>query len=302
MTVAELQREFLASDGQKIAPEDFFILLAHAAHKEKTFLLAHPEYTLDKTGLALVRDFFKRRLRCEPVAFIVGHKEFFGYDFRVTKDTLIPRPETELLVDLALDRILNFESGISAQKGKPATFVDIGTGSGNIVISLVKTLLIKFKIQDSRFNFFATDISEKALMVAEKNAKAHDVDQVIAFLRGDLLAPYTKEYLRPDTSLIIVANLPYLSEAIYRDSDDAVRKFEPRSALVSERGGLDHYYRLLEEVKDIRAKLPSITIFLEISPEQADVLKKHILSIFPTAHVTTHKDLAGKDRTVEICL
>jgi len=292
MTVAELQKMFLPT----LAPEDFFILLAHATKKEKVFLLAHPEYALDPKDETLAEDCFRRRLKHEPTAYIVGHKEFYGYDFFVTQDTLVPRPETEQLVELALNRILNLESRISAQKERPVTLVDIGTGSGNIVISLAKTILTKFKIQNSRFNFIATDISEKALAVAKENAKIHNVDQMIAFLHGDLLDPCLP-YIRLDREIIITANLPYLSREIYQATADDVKKFEPENALVSDQAGLEHYHRLLDQIKALPK--PAV-LFLEISPEQTVTLKKYIHSLFPSAKVHIHKDLAQKERIVEI--
>lgn len=299
MTIAELQQEFLTSNEKHIAPEDFFILLSHATQKEKIFLLAHSEYSLDAKDETLVRDFFRRRLKHESVASIVGHKEFYGYTFRVTRDTLIPRPETELLVELALDRILNFESGISAQEKNTVTLVDVGTGSGNIVISLVKSLLPKIKNLKSKINFFATDISAAALSVAKQNAKQYCVDNLIKFHKGNLLGQLEKKIFSAD-EIIITANLPYLSEEIYRTSDDGVKKFEPRSALVSDQEGLGHYYRLLKSVKSLHEKKQSISLFLEISPEQGFLLQNFATSLFPKEEMRIHKDLAGKNRAVGI--
>src|SRR3990167_5143137 len=244
MTVTELQKMFLPA----IAPEDFFILLAHVMHKEKAFLLAHPEYNLTRASEARARNFFRRRRDHEPVAYIIGCKEFYGYDFLVTRDTLIPRPETEQLVELTLDKIKSYESGIPARpiggrNQEKIVLIDVGTGSGNIIISIASELKkssSQFIIHNSQFTLLATDISEKALAVAKNNAKTHDVDQTITFLHGDLLAPYTEKYSQPDTRLIIVANLPYLSEKIYQASDNDIKKFKQRSALISDQAGLAH--------------------------------------------------------------
>src|SRR3989344_838663 len=192
MTVTELQKMFLPA----IAPEDFFILLAHATKKKKVFFLAHPEYALDPKDEPLARDYFRRRLKHEPIAYIVGHKEFYGYDFLVTQDTLIPRPETEQLVDLTLDRIRNQESGIR-NKEKNTHIIDVGTGSGNIIIAIAAELKKshpQFTIHNSQLTLLATDISKRALAVAKNNAKAHDVDQIITFLHGNLLTPYTEKH------------------------------------------------------------------------------------------------------------
>lgn len=303
MTLGELQKTYLSSSSEvRIAPEDFFILLAHTTKKEKIFLLAHPEYVLSGQEESTVKDFFKRRLKHEPIAYITGYKEFYGYDFRVTRDTLIPRGETELLVELVLNRISNLESGISVQKENTIEIVDIGTGSGNIIISLAKTLLSRFKNQDSRFAFYASDISLGALAIAKGNATRNHVLQNITFLHGDLLQPYLEEKLPSLDQIIITANLPYLSASIYADTTEDVHDFEPETALVSDQDGLDHYYRLLREVKDIRSQLKEVTLFLEISPEQTIPLTGTISSLFPKASIVVHKDLADKDRLVEIHL
>lgn len=289
MTIRELQQEFLTSSEKHLAPEDFFVLLADAAKKDKTFLLAHPEYELDTDTEEKVRKYFARRLKHEPIAYIISHKEFYGHDFIVTKDTLIPRPETEQIVELVLGKIKTQEKAIIA---------DIGTGSGNIIISIAKET--EKTNPASSIECYATDISEQALIVAKENAKQHNVDDRIEFRQGDLLQPI-QEIISEEDKIIITANLPYLSEEIYQAAADDVKQFEPQSALLSDQAGLDHYYRLLKEVKNISTP-SSITLFLEISPEQSLVLEKYILSIFPAASIIIHKDLAEKDRVVEVCL
>lgn len=297
MTIAELQRIFLSSGSRRIAPEDFFILLAHATGKEKAFLFAHPEYALDAATEEKARWFFDRRLGREPVAAIIGRKEFYGRDFTVTPDTLIPRPETELLVELVLNET---ESRIKDRERK-ILIADIGTGSGNIIISIASELMrshSQFSILNSPFTLHATDISEQALAVAKENAKQHGANGSIEFRMGDLIAPIIEEIIPADT-VIIAANLPYLSEAIYQTSDDDVKKFEPRSALLSDQDGLGHYFRLLDQAKDISKP---VTLFLEISPEQAPLLKAHLASHFPKAKASLHRDLSGRDRIVEIRL
>lgn len=300
MTATELQQKSLVSD-QQITPEDFLILLAHATKKEKTYLLAHPEYILNKAEEATLQVFLERRLRHEPIAYIVGHKEFYGFDFKVTTDTLIPRPVTELIVELTLDRIRNYESRMENAKNK-MQILDIGTGSGNIVISLAKTLSSRFEIRDSKYSFFATDISENALAIAKINAKIHNAMQNITFLHGDLLQPYMKEHVRSPEQLIITANLPYLSQVIYNNTSSDVHDFEPETALLSPEDGLAHYYRLLQEVKSMELQRTKITLFLEISPEQTSTIKKYITTLFPKTRISIHKDLAQNDRVVEIKL
>ncbi|MEI8096538.1 MAG: peptide chain release factor N(5)-glutamine methyltransferase [Candidatus Moraniibacteriota bacterium] len=303
MLLKELQNEFLVSGEKKISPADFFVLLSDVTKKEKTFLLAHPEYSLSGEEEKTLRNFFERRLHHEPVAYIIGHKEFYGYDFIVTPDTLVPRPETELMVELALNKI---ESGISnlEYRKKKVTVADIGTGSGNIIISLVKEVEKLYQI--ASIKYYASDISEDALIVAKENAKRHNVDKKITFHQSNLLESSIEEISLAD-EIIILANLPYLSEEIYESSPEDVKNFEPKSALISDQDGLNHYYRLFEQIKNI-SKPPRLderergwaTLFLEISPEQASLLKKAIPLFFPQAPIKIHKDLAQKDRVVEI--
>lgn len=335
MTIGELQKEFLPSS---LAPEDFFVLLSAVTGKDKAFLLAHPEHDLDAETEARTREYFARRLKREPVAYIVGHKEFYGRDFLVTPDTLIPRPETELIIELILDKIKGINRGASPAPipsrqaagyspfdtplrsetktsfcftrfrrviksniiPRPLNYVtffaDIGTGSGNIVITLAKEIQEKYQVLSIRYH--ATDISPKALEVARKNAERHGVGDTIAFHEGSLLEPIFDELATAD-EVIVAANLPYLSEEIYQAAEDDVKRFEPRSALVSDRAGLDHYYRLLDQIKNL--KKPT-TLFLEISPEQTPLLRQHLAERFPQAEIFIHQDLSARDRVVEIHL
>lgn len=297
MTIAELQKEFLAAADKRIAPEDFAILLAYALQREKIFLFTHPEYILEKEEESRARAFFSRRAQHEPVALITGHKEFYGRDFSVTPDTLIPRPETELIVEHVLETIAALSSDTPS-----ISFIDIGTGSGCIAVSVAATLAEKNPSLFSGMRFFATDISLPALSIAKSNAKAHQVSPHITFLPGDLLVPYLPHKTEEEALVIITANLPYLAQDLCDAAPEDVRAFEPRSALVSDKAGLDHYYRLLQSLTDIFTDTQSLILFLEISPEQSEPLQRSARALFPHALVRSHKDLAGKERIVEIQL
>ncbi len=305
MTIAELQKEFLASGSWSIAPEDFFILLAHSLRKEKVFVIAHPEYVMERESESCARIFFAERAAGKPVALITGHKAFYGRDFFVTKDTLIPRPETELLVELALRRLTDTEQqlpGDSDTRRHTASIIDIGTGSGNVIISLASELIKshpQLSTLDSRFSLYATDISERAVSVAKKNAKRHTVADSIEFHIGDLLKPLSKELLATG-EVIITANLPYLSLNLYESAPKDVRLFEPKNALVSGKTGMDHYTRLLEDASNFFPLQSTLSIFLEISPEQSTHLKTIASLFFPGALIRIHRDLANKARILEI--
>ncbi|MFZ2187521.1 MAG: peptide chain release factor N(5)-glutamine methyltransferase [Candidatus Moraniibacteriota bacterium] len=296
MTVSELRKIFLSPSEARIAPEDFFILLAYASKKEQVFLLAHPEYELDIAAETKVRECFARRAAHEPVASIIGRKEFYGRDFLVTPDTLIPRPETELIVELVLNEVESRKLKVESQ----ITMIDIGTGSGNIIISLAKER--EKQPPDSSAPscvLHAIDISAGALAVARENARRQNVDNLIRFHEGDLLAPIITE-LALAGEIIIAANLPYLSSSMYDNTAPDVHDFEPKSALISEEAGLAHYYRLLRDVKKFLHTCKSVVLFLEISPEQAALLTTRVTALFPAAQTIIHTDLAHRERVVEI--
>lgn len=271
---------------------DAEVLLAFVLGKTREFLVAHEKQKLSPAQLSSFQFLISRRCLAEPIAHLTGHKEFFGLNFQVTKDTLIPRPETELLVEEALDLFRN-----SLQK--KIVVVDVGTGSGNIIISLAKN------IQHSTFNgtleLFAIDPSTKALEIAKQNAQEHEVLENINFLRGRFLNPLVNNPLIEirKSSIVILANLPYLSEDIYNSSPISVKNFEPKKALLSGPDGLDHYSKLLNQIKLLVTGYElQVTALLEISPEQKSLITRKIKSQFPKAKIDLKKDLAGKWRVL----
>ena len=177
---------------------DAEVLLSFVLKKPKEFLYGHPDFKLSEIQDSKFRILIRKRANHWPVAYLTGHKEFFGLDLLVTKDVLVPRPETELLVELALERLkirdLRFKN-----------IVEVGTGSGNIIISLV------IQSEARNLRFFATDTSAKALAVARRNARRHGVAK-IKFLRGNLLAPVLQATIYNLRPILIVA-LPRRGEA-----------------------------------------------------------------------------------------
>jgi len=287
MTLSQLQKEYVTLSSPKVKIEDFYVLASHFLKRPKTALLAHPESPLSPEEEREMRKALIRRLRNEPIAYILGHKEFFGRDFTVTKDTLIPRPETELMIEEILEYVERF-----LQSSQMLSIVDVGTGSGNIIITL------REKIKKDTVRFFGLDISSKAIAVAKKNEGVRESDTPIVFLKSDLLKNLNIEDVM-DGSLIIAANLPYLSHGIYKMAESDVKDYEPRSALVSEEQGLEHYYRLLKEAKRFSRTFSSVGLFFEISPEQSSLIMKRIEEEFPEMTVTVLKDLSGKERLIK---
>jgi len=281
-------KDFLNKYYKKLDPLDLELLIAAAINKPREFVLTHPEYKIKKSQISSLKSQILRRIKHEPIAYILGRKEFYGLEFKVNKNVLIPRPETELLVESVLKL-----------KPKKNIIIDIGTGSGNIIISLVKNL-------KGENTFFATDISSKALSIAKQNAKKHKLSKEIKFLHGNLFTPFIEncKLKIENSTMIIVANLPYLSYKIYNSTPKDVKNYEPQSALLSSDSGLDHYKKLSKQLSEIKKKCSMfhVSCFMEISPEQKFPLKKAILSAFPKCHITFFKDLAGKFRIIQIKL
>lgn len=208
-------------------------LVAHALGRDRSFILTHAEDPMVETQATQLSDWFKRRAAGEPLQYITGHQEFFSLDFEVTRDVLIPRPETELLVETALK--------LAGDSGAPF-ICDVGTGSGCVVISLLHELGAS-----SGARAFALDLSPAALEVAKRNAVRHAVSDRIEFIVSDCfraLAP--NDPARPLFDLI-VSNPPYVTEGDFAGLQREVRDFEPRTALVAGPDGLTIIRRLLVE-------------------------------------------------------
>lgn len=274
-----------------VSPLDREILLSLALKKSKEYILAHPEKKLAKGQIAKLKKYIKRRSAGEPIAYITGQKEFFGLDFGVNKNVLIPRPETELLVELAINKIQNTRYRMRD------TIIDVGTGSGNIIVSIAKNLPRKIQ---NKTNFFAADVSRSALRVARQNAQKHKVDKKIKFIQSDLLEYFPKNKIKTK-NILIVANLPYVSPALFKKNESNLC-FEPKNALISPQRGLRHYKRLLKEIGNICEKrfVFRVSCCAEISPEQKPQIGRIARKILPKAKIQFFKDLAGKWRIAMI--
>ncbi len=275
---------------------DAELLLAHLLEKPREWILTHPEFKLNNAQTLAFELHIVRRAQSKPVAYLIGKKEFYGLEFAVTSDTLIPRPETELLVEQVLKKLKSEQKSPKNQTEKEM-IIDVGTGSGAIIISLAKQL------KATGVDFLATDISRTALKVAQRNARAHAVENKIKFLSGNLLEPIINDQklLVGDRPLLILANLPYLSEKIYSSAPKSVRDYEPKTALLSGTDGLDHYRQLFTQIQSLLAKHSApITPWCEISPEQKNLLAEEARKIFPSANIKFHKDLSQRWRLAEI--
>lgn len=261
---------------------DAEILLSFVLKRKREYLLAHPEQKLTPKQIKKFRPLISRRAQKEPVAYLIHQKEFYGLDFYVDKNVLIPRPETELIIE-EVKKIIS--------PTKKSIIIDLGTGSGCLAIALAKISL--------EAPIYGIDISPQALKVAQKNARRHLVK--IKFLPGDLLLPLPQKIWQSKRKKIILANLPYLSEKYKKDLKTTSLKYEPPKALWGGKDGLKYYRLLLKQIqKIINSDKPFLNIFLEINPEQSQRLQKMIKQYIPKVKIKIKKDLSGLERMVRI--
>lgn len=253
------------------------LLLAHTLGTTRSLVLARLSEKIDADTAARYAASVARRAQQEPLAYILGHQEFYGLDFIVDRRVLIPRHETEMVALLALQRIQRVPHAIPV-------VVDVGTGSGAIALALAHNL--------PSARIIATDISKDALAVAQMNAARLYLRDRVTFLWGDLLEPLS------ETFDILVANLPYIPKVRYKDLSYEVQRFEPRIALEGGDDGLALIRRLLPQLKMHAA--PGGVAFLEISEEQGAAALELAQQQFPSVMTILHQDLEGMNRVLEI--
>lgn len=256
---------------------DAEVLLAHVLEKQRIYLYVHFDEPLQPGELAAYREMIKKRVMRVPVAHILGEKEFMGLTFKVTADTLVPRPDTEILVQAAVDRL-------KAMAGEePLRFADIGTGSGAICLSVLHYL--SDTVADT------VDISPAARAVAEENAASLGLADRVTFHTGDLLQP-----LSGISFAAILSNPPYIPEADIAKLAPEVRLKEPHTALSGGQDGLDFYRRLAEEAPAML--VPGGFTAFEVGIHQAGVVAD-LLKANPLIDRTEIlPDYAGIDRVV----
>jgi release factor glutamine methyltransferase len=208
---------------------DAELLLLRIIGRDRAFLLTHPDTQLSVDQQGLYEGWLRRRAAHEPIQYILGEQEFFGLRFEVTPDVLIPRPETEHLVEALLERVPH---------DRPLRVVDVGTGSGAIAVSLAHAL--------PHAEVTGLDISEPALAVARRNTETHGVADRVRFLKSDLLSAVADE--RFDA---VVSNPPYVAEADRESLESQVRDFEPAVALFGGPSGIEIYERLVPQAHDV---------------------------------------------------
>jgi len=269
----------LCRAGVDSASLDAGVLLRHVLGLEQGEIFLRLEERLSLRDQEEFQQLLDRRAAREPLAYITGHKEFWSLDFIVTPAVLIPRPETELLVELALDCAREFSGG------ERIKILDIGTGSGAIAVSLAKHV--------AQSAIWAVDVSTAALGIAEANAKRHDVDKRVEFLRGDLFDALDEAEAMFD---VIVSNPPYIRHAELSGLAPEIRDWEPLTALDGGADGLDYYRRIIRAAP--RHLNENGRILLEIGSDMAESVVALFARAGCYAPTSLHRDYAGHDRVV----
>lgn len=262
---------------------DAEVLLSEILERPREYLISHDDAKLGASQLRRYLGFIARRAKFEPVAYIIGRKYFFNLPFKVSSGSLIPRPETELLVEEVLKRVR--QSGEKSPK-----IIDIGTGSGSIALSLAKNL--------PKAKIWALEASADALKLAKFNAKALRLS--IQAEKSDLLSAMSTAEIK---DAILVANLPYLDRTIAKSYPLEIRrglKYEPSSALYAGKHGTAVYEKLFKQIA--RMKVRPQYLIIEIDSHYWRDFLKLAKKYFPSCKVVEKKDYAGKYRMITIDL
>lgn len=276
----------LKNSGIKTAELDASIILNETVKQDGTFVYINPKYLLTNAEYSKFRKNIRKRKKGMPIAYIVGHKEFYGYDFFVNKSVLIPRPETEFLVETSL----NF---INKNDKKPLKILDMGTGSGCILISIGNELNKK-NLKTGEIELIGSDISRRALSVAKKNAKKYDLKN-IKFFNSDL---FSNKLIHKKYDLII-ANLPYVPRLPENEIIKNGINFEPKEAIFASQNGTKIILSFLMEVD--RYLSTDGMIILETDKKNNKIIGNKVKEILPNSYqITNLQDLARLDRYIII--
>ena len=255
---------------------DAEVLLVFYLGCDRLDFFKNPEMALGEKQLAGYRELIARRLQWEPVAYITGRKNFWTFSLEVSKDVLIPRPDTEIIVEEALDIIRKMDS-------VDISILDIGTGSGAIALALAKEI--------ASAKVTATDISPAALALARKNARSLNLEDKIEFLQGNLFEPVQGVFD------MIVCNPPYISESEYRDLPAGVKDYEPQIALLAGKDGMEFYEKLLCQAPDHLQK--NGWLLFEIGAKQETQVRGLMETSGSFDSIVMRRDYAGLPRVMK---
>lgn len=275
-----------SADAARTVPQnarlDAQVLLSHVLGVNSAYLFTHGDESVDPEKIETFQNLIRRRARYEPVAYLLQTKPFFGRDFFVNNHVLIPRPDTEIMV----------EKAISVARDN-STIIDLGTGSGAIAITLAL---------ETQAPTIAVDIDPGALAVAKQNARSHDAK--LAIVQGNLFEPIATITPPPGEHFVITANLPYLTPWQWEALDPDVKDYEPKLALVGGADGLALYDELCVQLKSYlheqsrKGRRIAIDLLIEIDPSQKLTAPALLKSHFPSAALETVLDLTHRERVV----
>ncbi len=256
------------------------MLLSHVLGLKRIELYTHHDTEVAKSDLEKLHALVKRAGLNEPVAYLVGKTEFYSIEIEVSKDCLIPRPETELLVQRAIE-FLRTRDGIQS-------VCDLCTGSGCIAVAIAKNF--------PKADIIATDISDQALKIANRNVEKYNLQERIKLLSGDLFDPVIPQL---DTGKfdLIISNPPYVSEIEYEKLDKNVKEYEPRIALFAGEDGLDIYKRIIEKAD--KYLKPKAALLFEIGYSQGSSVRSLLEKTQCFSDITIEKDFNDNDRIVK---
>ncbi len=257
-------------------------LLAYVLSCDRTSLYTNPDEVIDNANLCNYNELIYKRASHVPLQYITHRVEFMSLDFVVDERVLIPRPETEILVETVLKKAQSDEFS-----DKSIVIMEIGTGSGNIAVSLAKNL--------TNAEVYTNDISQDALSLAKENIQRHEVADKVNLLHGDFFGAFNKSVKRKCIDFI-VSNPPYISESEWNELEPEVKEHEPRQALVGGEDGLCFFRKIIRDAADWLR--PGGYLVIEIGETQAHTIIKLMQNELHFGEIDAIKDLQGKERII----
>jgi release factor glutamine methyltransferase len=281
LSIADLIKEatqILSRAGLPEARREAMSLMEHVTARDRTFIITHPQTTLVTPDVRRLRELVKHRASGVPLQYLTGHQEFYGLDFEVIPDVLIPRPETELLVEIALELL--------GKASKPGLVCDVGTGSGCIAVALLH--------EEAKARAVGLDISTGALRVAARNAARHGVRERLTLIASDCFAALDSRNAR---FKMIVSNPPYIAEDALDGLQREVRDHEPRIALTPGGDGLSIIQRLVADAPSFLER--GGHLLMEIGFDQHEALRQ-LIDTQVWQLLDIHRDLQGIPRVAAL--
>ncbi len=285
----------LLSDAKDLDKREVVLLLAYVLKKSETHVISHDDEVVSDAGVKKFLSLVKRRQKNEPIAYLVGYQPFYGLDFIVNRTTLIPRPETEVLVEKIIT-----DMNREVKRKKKLIAVDIGTGSGCIACAIKKN--------QPKAEVIASDNSPTTLSVVKYNA--NKLSTALEVIPGNLFGKKMSSALvrkisaKESVALFVVANLPYLPYSDMETMQKNVVKYEPKNALFADDDGMELIKKCIQQLEKFltpySASRLSWHLYFEIDPRQVDCLKKFVKGTFKNTKVKFEKDLCGRMRFMTV--